>query len=147
MKVTGSLICFAFMLGLFVVACRNSSTDGAKGLRPADATAKTDDARDAPSYSNPEQVRVRHVHLDLEVLFDRKVLKGVSTLTIERAQAGADTLKLDTQDLMIIKVSASNDGAVSAPAQFTLGASDKVLGAPLTIQLPPQATKVHIEYE
>ena len=33
------------------------------------------------------------------------------------------------------------------PAQFTLGAADKVLGAPLTIQLPPQATRVHIEYE
>ena len=118
-----------------------------KGLRPADATAKTNNARDAHSYSNPEQVRVRHVDLDLDVLFDRKVLKGASTLTVERIKPDADSLKLDTRDLKIIKAETSNDGKSFAPAQFTLGAADKLLGAPLTIQLPPQATKVRIEYE
>jgi len=147
MKVTRPLVCFVILLGLFVMACRNSSSDNAKGLRPADVAAKTDDARDAHSYSNPEQVRVRHVDLDLEVLFDRKVLKGLSTLTIERTQAGADTLKLDTRDLKIIKTEASTGGTNFAPAQFTLSAADKVLGAPLTVQLSPQATKVRIEYE
>src|SRR5215475_9808069 len=147
MKVTRSLICFTILLGLFVMACRNSSTDGAKDLRSADAAAKTDIARDAHSYSNPEQVRVRHVALDLEVLFDRKVLKGASTLTIERVKPDADSLKLDTQDLKIIKAETSNDGTTFAPTQFTLGAADKILGAPLAIQLPPRATKVYIEYE
>ncbi|HEU0178429.1 MAG TPA: M1 family metallopeptidase [Blastocatellia bacterium] len=147
MKFTGSLICLAFMLGLFVIACQHSSTDNAKGLHPTDVTATTNGARDAHSYSNPEQVRVRHVALNLDVLFDHKILKGLATLTIERTQAGADTLKLDTQDLKIISVLASSDGTGFAPAQFTLGAADKILGAPLTIQLPPQATKVAIEYE
>src|SRR6266536_4708030 len=147
MKVTRSLICFTILLGLFVMACRNSSTDGAKDLRSADAAAKTDNARDAHSYSNPEQVRVRHVDLNLDVLFDRKVLKGSSTLTIERIKPDADSLKLDTQDLKIIKAETSNDGISFAPAQFTLGAADKILGAPLAIQLPPRATKVYIEYE
>src|SRR5262249_44685474 len=147
MKVSRSLICFITMLGLFVMACRNSSTDSVKGLRPADATAKTDNARDAHSYSNPEQVRVRHVHLDLGVLFDRKILKGVATLTIERVKPDADSLKLDTRDLKIVRADVSNGGDSFAPAQFTLGAADKILGAPLTVQLPPQATKVRIEYE
>jgi len=147
MKVARPLVCFIILLGLFVMPCRNSSSDDAKGLWLADATAKTNDARDAHSYSNPEQIRVRHVDLNLEVMFDRKVLKGASTLTIERAQAGADTLKLDTRDLKIIKAEASTDGTDFAPAQFTLGAADKILGAPLTVQLPPQATKVRIEYE
>src|SRR5262245_66601748 len=98
MKVTRSLI-FFIMLGLFVMACRTSSTDDAKGLRPADAAAKTNGVRDAHSYSNPEQVRVRHVDLNLDVLFDRKVLKGVSTLTIERIKPDADSLKLETREL------------------------------------------------
>jgi leukotriene A-4 hydrolase/aminopeptidase len=129
------------------MACRNSSSDNAKGLHPTDVAAKSNGAHDAHSYSNPEQVRVRHVAINLTVLFDRKVLNGTSTLTIERAQAGADTLKLDTRDLKIINVLASSDGTNYAPAQFTLGAADKILGAPLTIQLPPQATKVNIEYE
>src|SRR5262245_19168148 len=104
-------------------------------------------SRDAHSYSNPEWVRVRHVDLDLNVLFDRKVLKGSTTLTIERIKPDADSLKLDTQDLKIIKAETSNDGNSFAPAQFTLGAADKILGAPLAIQLPPRATKVYIEYE
>lgn len=147
MKITRSLLYFVILSGLFVMACRNSSSDNAKGLRPIDAAAKTDGVRDAHSYSNPEEVRVRNVHLDLEVLFDRKVLKGLATLAIERVRSQADTLKLDTRDLKIINVSASGDGAASAPAQFALGAADKILGAPLTIQLPPQATKVSIEYE
>jgi aminopeptidase N len=129
------------------MACRNSSSDNAKGLRPIDAAAKTNGARDAHSYSNPEEVRVRHVDLNLEVLFDRKVLKGLSTLTIERTAGQADTLKLDTRDLRIAGVTASVDGTNFAPAQFTLGAADKILGAPLAIQLPPRATKVSIEYE
>src|SRR5215510_15661453 len=141
MKVTRSLIYFVILLGLFVMACRNSSSEKSKALRPAEA--KTDDARDAHSYSNPEQVRVRHVDLDLNVLFDRKVLKGSSTLTIERVKPDADSLKLDTQDLKIIKAETSNDGNTFAPAQFTLGAADKILGAPLAIQLPPRATKVY----
>ena len=144
MKVTRSLICFSILLGLFVMA---SSSDDVKGQQPADASAKTNNSRDSHSYSNPEQVRVRHVTLHLEVLFDHKVLKGVSTLTIERAQAGADTLKLDTRDLKVIKAETSTGGADFTPAQFTLGAADKILGAPLSIQLPPQATTVRIEYE
>ncbi|HEX2491010.1 MAG TPA: M1 family aminopeptidase/hydrolase, partial [Blastocatellia bacterium] len=129
------------------MASRNSSSENAKGLRPTDATAKTDNARDAHSYSNPEQVRVRHVDLDLDVLFDRKVLKGASTLTIERIKPDAGSLNLDTRDLKIVKAETSNDGKSFATAQFTLGAADKILGAPLAVQLPPQAMKVRIEYE
>ncbi|MGE0132293.1 MAG: M1 family metallopeptidase [Blastocatellales bacterium] len=139
------LVCI--LLGLFVMTCRNASSDGAKGLRPANVTAQADGARDAHSYSNPEQIRVRHIDLDLEVLFDRKVLKGASILTVERAQAGAELLKLDTRDLKISKVEASSDGANFAQTPFTLGGADKILGAPLTIQLPAQAAKVRIEYE
>jgi leukotriene-A4 hydrolase len=147
MKATRSLLYFVILLGLFIMACRNSSSDNAKGLHPIDAAAKTNGAHDAHSYSNPEEVRVRHVDLNLEVLFDRKVLKGLSTLTIERTAGQADTLKLDTRDLKIAGVTASVDGTNFAPAQFTLGAADKILGAPLAIQLPPRATKVSIEYE
>jgi leukotriene A-4 hydrolase/aminopeptidase len=128
------------------MACQHSSNDGSKGLQAAEATT-AGDARDAHSYSNPEQVRVRNVDLDLEVLFDRKTLKGASTLTIDHAQAGADALKLDTRDLKINKAEASADGINFTQAQFELGAADKILGAPLTIHLPPQATKVRVEYE
>jgi leukotriene A-4 hydrolase/aminopeptidase len=129
------------------MACRTHSSENTGRSQGAGETAPTSAARDAHSYSNPQEVRVRHVALDLDVLFDRKVLRGASTLTVERVKSDVDSLKLDTRDLKITKAEASIDGTSFTPAQFTLGAADKILGAPLTIQLPPQAAKVRIEYE
>jgi aminopeptidase N len=38
------------------------------------------------------------------------------------------------------------DGTTYSPATFTIGVSDKILGAPLTIPLPAKATRVRIQY-
>jgi leukotriene A-4 hydrolase/aminopeptidase len=129
------------------MACQNTSPNTSQQPQSTPDNTRANDARDEHSYSNPEQVRVRHVDLDLEVLFERKVLKGTSTLTIERAASGDQTLKLDTRDLRIIKAQSSSDGTNFSPAQFTLGESDKILGAPLTVLLPAEVNKVRIEYE
>jgi aminopeptidase N len=92
-------------------------------------------AQDVHSYANPSAVRVRHVDLDWDVLFDQKILKGAATLSIERTSQ-TDPLIVDTRDLKIEKVEMSVDGRKYAPATFELGTSDKILGAPLTIPLP-----------
>ncbi|MEJ7698361.1 MAG: hypothetical protein WKF71_01755 [Pyrinomonadaceae bacterium] len=42
-------------------------------------------AEDFHSYSKPQTVRVRHVELVWNVLFDKKILQGMATLTVERA--------------------------------------------------------------
>src|ERR1700693_5100854 len=77
--------------------------------RPA---AMQNTRRDIHSYSNPEQVSVRDIDLDIEVLFDRKILKGSAALTLERREAGAASLVLDTRDLHIDKVEQGpEDGA------------------------------------
>ncbi|MGE0883939.1 MAG: M1 family metallopeptidase [Blastocatellales bacterium] len=132
-------------LSMFAMSCQNSSTE--KSNPPAPQMVPVAYAPDIHSHSNPDQVLVKHVNLNLDVLFDRKVLKGTSTLTIERRQPGANALKLDTRDLKIVKAEASADGNSFIPAQFTLGEVDKVLGAPLTVQLPAEVSKVRIEYE
>jgi aminopeptidase N len=80
---------------------------------------------DVHSYSRPEQVRVRHLHLDLDVHFDRKVLDGSAALELERTSG--DDLVLDTRNLTIHSV----DGAAS----YELGPADPILGAPLRIRL------------
>lgn len=104
-------------------------------------------AADTHSYSNPRAVRVRHVDLDWNVLFDQKILQGTATLTIERAaNGGKEPLILDTRDLKIAKVETSVDGARFAPAKFSVGAADKILGAPLTVELPAKANLVRIHY-
>jgi leukotriene-A4 hydrolase len=140
--------CLITTLSLFVMACQKNSTE--KTAAPAIQSVTLEQAHDVHSYGNADQVRVKNVDLDLEVLFDRKVLKGTSTLTVERKQSNADKLILDTRDLKIIKAETSNDGNNFTPAKFTLGPADKILGAPLTIELPAQSNqigKVRIEYE
>src|SRR6476659_8731782 len=100
-------------------------------------------AQDCHSYANPAAVRVQHVDLDWDVLFDQKILKGTATLTIERISQNAPLL-LDTRELKIEKVETSVDGKRYEAATFKLGDNDKILGAPLTIPLPSGANRVRI---
>lgn len=102
-------------------------------------------AQDVHSYANPSAVRVRHIDLDWNVLFDQKILKGTATLTVDRASQ-TEPLILDTRDLQIERVETSINGSVYSPGTFTLGTSDKILGAPLTIPLPAKATRVRVHY-
>ncbi|MEK7829693.1 MAG: hypothetical protein AAB401_01330, partial [Acidobacteriota bacterium] len=118
---------FLIVFSLFVMSCQNSSTE--KTNAPTAQSVQLAEAPDLHSHSNPRQIRVNHVDLNLDVLFDRKVLKGSATLSIEQKQNDTTELKLDTRDLKIAKAETSNDGNNFAPAQFTLGEADKILGA------------------
>src|SRR5437870_12818335 len=96
--------------------------------------------RDIHSYSNPEHIRVRHLDLDCDVLFDQKILKGTATLGVDRRVAsGAPPLILDTRNLRIQKVEVAAEEGAYTEAKFALGANDPVLGAALTIPMPPGA--------
>jgi leukotriene A-4 hydrolase/aminopeptidase len=104
--------------------------------------------KDVHSYSNPQEIRVRQLDLDLTVDFPAKVLRGTAILGFERvAQGSRAPLILDTRALVISKVEASGDGKTFTETQFALGPTDAVLGAPLTIQLPAGADRVRINYE
>ena len=56
---------------------------------PAKGQGLPDSSKDLHSYSNPEQVKVRHLDLDLQVSFEKKTLEGSATLTVERSPAAA----------------------------------------------------------
>jgi leukotriene A-4 hydrolase/aminopeptidase len=103
--------------------------------------------KDYHSYSVPEQVRVSHVDLELNVLFDQKMLRGTAILSVERAASGKDApLILDTRNLNIAKVETSADGANYSDARFSVGKSDPILGAPLTVEMPGGAARVRVTY-
>jgi leukotriene-A4 hydrolase len=141
------------VLLLATASCRvpaPSTTDSAptSSSTPASEDAATATNRDVHSYSNPDKIRSTHIDLDLEVLFDRKVLKGTATHTLERAaNAGASPLILDTRGLSIQKTEAADDGMKYQDVNFTLGKPDPILGTPLEIKLPSSATFVRITYE
>ncbi len=103
-------------------------------------------AHDMHSYGNPEEARVRHVSLDLEVLFDQLTIRGAAVLTIERVSSRAKHLVLDTRVLQIDETEISPDGVKYREARFDIGKANRILGAPLHIDIAPDTRFVRIRY-
>ncbi|MET3436544.1 M1 family metallopeptidase [Sphingomonas sp. 1185] len=98
------------------------------------------DARDVHSYARPLEARVTHVSLNLYADFDTHVMRGIATLSVD-ARPDARQLVVDDNGLRIVTVT----DAQNRPLPYTVGAVDKVHGAPLTITLNGQRT-VKIAY-
>jgi leukotriene A-4 hydrolase/aminopeptidase len=110
------------------------------------APVETFSRQDLHSYSNPGEIVVNHASLDLDVDFAAKKLHGFVTLTIDHKDPGASQLVLDTRALDITRTESSSDGSAFSEAAFEVGESDKILGAPLRITVPPDATHVRVHY-
>jgi aminopeptidase N len=105
---------------------------------------------DVHSYARPQEWKTTYLFLDLDVDFSRKVLRGTARLHLDRAPGeAASALVLDTRDLKIEKAEFTRDESNEtwADAKFSLGAKDPILGAPLSIQIPPDARAVRVTYE
>ena len=101
---------------------------------------------DIHSYGNPAEVRVKHVSLDLEVVFDEHSVKGTAVLTIDRVAPHAKQIVLDSRALQIDETEVSPDGAHYREAAFEMGKADPILGAPLKIDLAPDTKFVRVRY-
>lgn len=96
--------------------------------------------RDIHSFSEPQRVRVTHCELSLDVSFETKSLGGSAELHLERLDPSA-SLMLDTRDLQIESVT-----SLGRAAPYRLGSRDPILGSPLEIDLPSEASSVLIRY-
>jgi aminopeptidase N len=119
---------------------------GAQGKLPAAHAAV-----DSHSFGNPDQVRVYQVVLDLTVEFDRKVIEGSAILDFGRqpgcpadAPLVLDTRGLTIEDIGVRKMEPMPKSFVPTP--YKLGPADPIKGAPLSIELPPNATQVRVRY-
>ncbi len=101
---------------------------------------------DEHSYANKDEVLLTHLDLDLEVLFDKKQLKGHVDLSFERLQPNAKQLILDTRDLTIDRVTSIDNDGNETETQFVLADKDDVLGSKLTIDLKDGEEKVRVYY-
>ena len=112
----------------------------------ANVAPKYEDRHDYHSYANPNEVRVRNVALDLEVSFADKRLSGTAILSIDRAKPESPLL-LDTRALDVRSAEGSKDGREWHPLTFEMGASDPILGSPLSIKLAPADMQVRVNYQ
>ena len=133
-----SKILACLLLPVYLMACDSPSQSGS----PIPDQARTD----LHSYANSDVVRVTHVELDLDVSFEDQELRGSAMLSFDRLSSPADTLVVDTRDLVIVAVETWSGSGGFLAATYGLGESDAVLGAPLRIVLPSDATRVRIRY-
>lgn len=111
-----------------------------------DSTNEPNIEHDIHSLANPAFVRVIHLDLDLDVAFERQIIQGTATLTIERFAPDATTLILDSRALQIDETSVSGDGVNYRKSRFSIGRPDKILGAAVIIDIAPDTRFVRIRY-
>ena len=97
--------------------------------------------KDYHSFSNPEQVTVTHIALDLTVDFERKIMHGTAGIEFKRVDSNATKIVLDTNDLTINTI--KSDGK---ELPFTLQSGDTFLGSALEISLPENGSRLVIDY-
>ena len=97
--------------------------------------------QDIHSYARPNEARVNDVAVDLTADFERHVLSGTATLSIQTAP-GAGQLVLDTRDLTIRDVTIDGQST-----NWTLGETREFLGRPLTVNIGPNTRTVVVSYE
>jgi aminopeptidase N len=101
---------------------------------------RTPQERDIHSYARPDEVCVTHVALDLHADFDTHVLSGTATLSLQR-NGSASEVVLDDKGLDIQRITGGG-----SDLKFALGDDDRILGRPLTVQLPPNVSEIVVTY-
>lgn len=100
---------------------------------------------DTHSFGNINEVRQKHLSLELNLDFDREVIDGVCTITLEYVDDAAKHVDLDTRDLVIRRVT-DVDGK---PLDYSIKHSEhEWKGARLRVMLPdsrPEKITVHYE--
>ncbi|MCP5340148.1 MAG: M1 family metallopeptidase [Steroidobacteraceae bacterium] len=91
---------------------------------------------DPHSLANLDAFRVRHLDLSLEVDFKARRLSGTVDLQVERLDAAAAELVLDSHDLVIRQVWWLVGGQPERELSFAKGAAVPSLGEPLRIGVP-----------
>jgi len=117
------------------MATTTSTTTCADALSPGDPN----------SYSRPDKVTTKHLHLNLDVDFSKKALTGSVLLNIQRVDPTAESVILDVSKLDVIGVTEEDTGA---ELSFTKG-SPSINGEKLEIQLPSggaEEMKIRVSY-
>ena len=117
LRIILSMITFAFL----VSACSQETYDP---------------SYDYFSFANTEQVVTRHIDLDLTVDFSAEQLRGSAILHLDRIDASATEIVLDSRGLHISEVYVALPDGPMLPAEFRFGEKDAIKGTPLTVSLP-----------
>ncbi|MBM3159782.1 MAG: M1 family metallopeptidase [Bacteroidetes bacterium] len=102
---------------------------------------------DDHSYSNLNEIKTRHLHLELDVNFESKKIFGVARHRMLNLN-NSDTAIFDIKGLEIQKVTTGEKNSENE-VDFVIGKYDKdsILGQPLLVQIHPKDSIINIYYK
>lgn len=136
-KFSGVLI----LLLCSLIGCKNNTklaNDEGNGATEAQSKKVVD----AHSFSNPEDVAVSHMHLDLKVDFATRTLAGSVRLDLNR-KTDASVLHLDCRQITIDKIVLDN----GSEATYLLSEDVEYFGQDLAINLADKTKSLTIYYQ
>jgi len=122
-----------------VAACTTGSSlpEASIGIAPV---LTSEEARDEYTFARPQEARVTHLALDLDLDFTRQSVGGTARLNIAAAP-GVQQIILDSSGLQIANITAP-DGAALA---FEIGDTVEGKGEPVTVKIG-DARRITIRY-
>lgn len=100
---------------------------------------------DSHSFSNTDEIRTKHLDLELDVDFEKKTIYGVARHHMERLK-DTDTAIFDINGLEIQKVTLGKKGT-EKETDFIIGSYEEYLGQPLSVKIDDNSTDINIYYK
>ncbi len=104
---------------------------------------KTDPISDSHSYSNHSEIRTTHVHLDLDVNFEKNIIYGIARHKM--SENNVSEAIFDIKGLKIKKITLGKD--IEVETDFAIGEIDAIKGAPLKVNIKPGTEYINIYYQ
>jgi len=130
-------ILLSFLIGFFITSCSNTENN----------RVNTEEIKVSNhSHANIEEINTVHLHLDLDVDFEKKKLYGIARHKM--SNQGTNKAVFDIKGLKINKVT-SGQLESEKEAPFTLGKvnQNEILGRPLIVDIDTNTSWVNIYYE
>ena len=132
---------FVTVIAFSLFACKSKeATDDKMDL---DQSEETEVKVINHSYGNIDDIHTTDLHLDLEVDFNKHVIKGVARHKM--FHKNGDVAIFDTDDLTIEKVTIGKKGS-EKETTFIIGESDSLLGEPLIVDIKQNTRYINIYY-
>ncbi|ASS47873.1 MAG: hypothetical protein A3D31_18395 [Candidatus Fluviicola riflensis] len=139
-----SLIAVISTISLFFVASCDSAPDSNVADDQADVTGNVS-IEDAHSFSNTNEIRTKHIDLELDVNFDNKTIYGVARHTMEQLK-NTDTAIFDINGPEIQKVTLGKKGN-EKETDFIIGTKKEFIGQPLSVKINRDTKYINIYYK
>jgi len=128
-------------LTLFMSGCGND----AEPLNKDQSINGVVAGHDEHSFSNTDEIRTKHLDLEIDVDFEKKTIYGVARHQMERLK-DTDTAIFDINGPEIQKVTLGKKGN-EKETDFIIGAPQEFIGQPLSIKIDKNTEYINIYYK